>query len=76
MPNVRIDEFIPIIQETFSFSDDLKCRELTVAGTKCVFVYIDGGTDKLLLEQNIILPLRNATEFHAPYLDILYQTVT
>lgn len=72
---MKTDEFIPILKETFSDSDDLKCRELTVAGTKCVFCYIDGGTDKQLLEQDIILPLRNTTEFRAPYLDALYSTV-
>lgn len=76
MRNVKIDEFIPKLKETFSQSDDLKCRELTVAGTRCVFCYIDGGTDKLLLEQNIILPLRNTAEFGPPYLDALNATVT
>ena len=74
MRNVKIDEFIPKLKETFSQSDDLKCRELTVAGTRCVFCYIDGGTDKLLLEQNIILPLRNTAEFGPPYLDALNAT--
>jgi len=76
MPIVKTDEFIPLIKETFSESDDLKCRELTVAGKKCVFAYIDGGTDKLLLEQNVILPLRNATTFEPPYLDALNSIVT
>lgn len=75
MLSVRISEFIQSVQETFSNSDDLKCRELTVAGTPCAFAYIDGGTDKLLLEQNVILPLRNAETFCAPYLDALTETV-
>jgi len=72
---VKIDEFIPLIKQTFCESDDLKCRELTVAGVRCAFAYIDGGTDKLLLEQNIIMPLRNAERFEPPYLDALTQTV-
>lgn len=75
LPNVKIEEFISLIQETFSFSDDLKCRELTVAGKKCVFCYIDGGSDKQLFEQDIILPLRNLTQFEPPYLDTITQTV-
>lgn len=72
---MKIEEFVPLIKQTFCESDDLKCRELTVAGVKCAFAYIDGGTDKLLLEQNIIMPLRNAQQFAPPYLDALTQTV-
>ena len=68
---MKTQEFIPLLKETFSESDDLKCREMTVAGTRCVFAYIDGGSDKLLLEQDIILPLKNAAELNPPHLEAL-----
>ncbi|MDE6302332.1 MAG: spore germination protein [Clostridia bacterium] len=73
---MKIEEFIKTLKQTFSESDDLKCRELTVAGRRCAFAYIDGGTDKLLLEQDVIVPLKRVSEFNAPYLDALLQTVS
>lgn len=75
MTNVELNEFIKKLKETFSESDDLKIRELTVAGVRTAFCYIDGGSDKQLLEQDIILPLKNAAAFQPPYLDALYSTV-
>ncbi|MDE6060129.1 MAG: spore germination protein, partial [Clostridia bacterium] len=72
---MKIDEITNALKETFCNSDDLKCREITVAGKRCLFSYIDGGTDKLLLEQNVILPLSKATSLEPPYLDSLTETV-
>lgn len=75
MQNVEIDKYIDDLKKTFSFSDDLKCREYTVCGKRCVFSYIDGCTDKMLLEQNIILPLKKLTEFPEPHLDAISEAV-
>ncbi len=72
---MEIEEITTAIKDTFINSDDLKCRELTVAGKRCLFAYIDGGTDKLLLEQNVILPLKNASCFESPYIDALNRNV-
>lgn len=72
---VKIEEITKSLKDTFLESDDLKCRELTVAGKQCLFSYIDGGTDKQLLEQDVILPLRNAISFEPPYLDSLLQII-
>ena len=74
MQNVKIDELTKLLKQTFVDSDDLKCRELTVANKRCLFSYIDGGTDKLLLEQNIISPLSKAASLEPPYLDSLTET--
>ena len=50
---MKIEEITTAIKDTFINSDDLKIREYTFAGKRCLFAYIDGGTDKLLLEQDV-----------------------
>ncbi len=73
MPIVKIDELIEKLQTTFSGSDDLKIRQITVGGVRCAFAYIDGSIDKLLLEQSIITPLRHAEKLEEPYVECLAQ---
>ena len=72
---MNIDEATKGIKETFSFSDDLKVRRLSVAGVECAFFYIDGGIDRELFEQSVIRPLSKATTFAPPYLDALESAV-
>jgi len=64
---VKASEFVNKIKQTFYNSDDLKVRELTVGGVNCVFAYLDGGSDRLIFEQNIIRPLLSLEEFSPPY---------
>ena len=68
---VKLTETINEIKKTFSNSDDLKIRELTVGGTRCAFSYIDGGIDRELFEQSIIAPLMKAETFSPPFKEAL-----
>ena len=55
------------IMTTFSYSSDLKWRDIRVGGRKCAFCFIDGGLDRELLELSIIKPLRSAERFEPPF---------
>ncbi len=72
---MNIQEVLSDLKETFSNSDDLKIRELTVCGVRCAFSYIDGGIDRELFEQSIIKPLMQADNFGKPYEDALERIV-
>ncbi len=72
---MNLDDAISKLQQTFSFSDDLKVRELTIADVRAAFAYIDGGIDRELFEQSILKPLIAASEFSKPYADALERTV-
>ena len=54
---MNIVEFKDIISSAFHNSDDLFFREISTANTQCIFSYLDGGSDKLALEQDIIAPI-------------------
>ncbi len=63
------------LRATFCESDDLKLRELTIAGKRCAFAFLDGGIDRLLFEQSIIAPLSAAESFEPPYAESLKKLV-
>lgn len=65
---MNIDELEKRLKTTFSQSDDFKCRRLYVADKNCLFAYIDGNIDKILFEQDVVRPLKNADNFEKPYL--------
>ncbi len=72
---VNVNELQQDLQRTFSFSDDFKCRRLDVGGKRCLFAYIDGNIDKILLEQDVVRPLKNCERLEKPYLQSLQNTV-
>lgn len=72
---MNIDELEKRLKTTFSQSDDFKCRRLYVGDKKCLFAYIDGNIDKILFEQDVVRPLKNAENFEKPYLKSLQNKV-
>ena len=60
---------------SFSQSDDFKCRPLRVGDKNCLFAYLDGNIDKVLFEQDVVRPLKNAERLSSPYLENLQNTV-
>ncbi len=72
---MNIDELEKRLKTTFSQSDDFKCRRLYVGDKKCLFAYIDGNIDKILFEQDVVRPLKNAEDFEKPYLKSLQNKV-
>lgn len=72
---MNIDELEKRLKTTFSQSDDFKCRRLYVGDKKCLFAYIDGNIDKILFEQDVVRPLKNADNFEKPYLKSLQNKV-
>lgn len=54
---VRKKDFKLTLQQEFSYSDDLFFREVDTDTVHAVLCFLDGGSDKLLLEQNVIKPL-------------------
>ena len=60
---------------SFSQSDDFKCRPLRVGDKNCLFAYLDGNIDKVLFEQDVVRPLKNAERLSSPYLETLQNTV-
>lgn len=62
-------------EKTFSNSDDFKCRRLDIGDKRCLFAYIDGNIDKILLEQDVVRPLKNCDKLEKPYLKSLQNTV-
>lgn len=63
------------LSTTFSHSDDFKCRNFSIGKTKCLLAYLDGNIDKLLFEQDVLRPLKNADNISAPYLNWLENTL-
>ncbi len=55
-------DFKDYLSQSFHNSDDLLFREIDTECARCILSYVDGGSDKTLLEQNIISPLLKATE--------------
>ncbi len=72
---MKIDQLEKSLRATFLASDDLIIRPIDICNKPCLFAYIDGGTDKQLLEQDVIKPLRVAQSFKKPYQDCLPQIV-
>ena len=61
--SVTNQEFKAFLSNSFHGSDDLFFREIDTDFVQCILAYIDGGSDKTLLEQDIISPLLKATDF-------------
>lgn len=59
---VTLQDFQNKIKTDFCGSDDLFFRQISTDAVECVLCYLDGGSDKQLLEQNVIAPLLRATE--------------
>lgn len=57
---MKIDKIQQLLLQAFCDSDDLKCRPISIASTKCLFAYLDANIDKTLLEQDVIKPLMQA----------------
>lgn len=68
---MEIDRLIPLLKQTFSQSDDFKCREMQLGDKRCLFAYIDGNIDKILFEQDVFRPLKTAGQLSQPYKDCL-----
>lgn len=58
---MNIVEFKDVISTAFHGSDDLFFREVNTDYVKCIVSYLDGGSDKLVLEQDILSPLLNSS---------------
>ncbi len=50
-------------------------RDLTIANKQAVLFYVDAGTDKQLLEQDVIRPLLGVAELRKPYPDAIADAV-
>lgn len=64
---MRLEEYIQRIQPTFSNSDDLILRELTIANARALIAFLDGGSDKALLDRDIITPLLSLENLEDPH---------
>lgn len=72
---VNIEALTQRLNISFSQSDDFKCRPLRVGDKNCLFAYLDGNIDKVLFEQDVVRPLKNAERLSSPYLENLQNTV-
>ena len=72
---VNIGTLTKRLNISFSQSDDFKCRPLRVGDKNCLFAYLDGNIDKVLFEQDVVRPLKNAERLSSPYLETLQNTV-
>lgn len=72
---MNIEELTKRLNLSFSQSDDFKCRPLRVGDKNCLFAYLDGNIDKVLFEQDVVRPLKNAERLSSPYLENLQNTV-
>ena len=72
---VNIETLTKRLNISFSQSDDFKCRPLRVGDKNCLFAYLDGNIDKVLFEQAVVRPLKNAERLSSPYLENLQNTV-
>lgn len=72
---VNIETLTKRLNISFSQSDDFKCRPLRVGDKNCLFAYLDGNIDKVLFEQDVVRPLKNAERLSSPYLETLQNTV-
>ena len=50
------------MSQSFHNSDDLFFREANTDFVQCILCYLDGGSDKIVLEQDILSPLLSAKE--------------
>lgn len=57
---VTLQDFKNKLTTEFHDSDDLFFRQITTDNVSCVLCYLDGGSDKQLLEQNVIAPILRA----------------
>lgn len=53
------------VTEIFHSTGDLLTREITANGKACALFYIDGLSDKMLLEQDVIAPISNSKTLFA-----------
>lgn len=72
---VNIETLTKRLNISFSQSDDFKCRPLRVGDKNCLFAYLDGNINKVLFEQDVVRPLKNAKRLSSPYLETLQNTV-
>ncbi len=72
---VNIETLTKRLNISFSQSDDFKCRPLRVGDKNCLFAYLDGNIDKVLFEQDVVRPLKNAERLSSPYIETLQNTV-
>lgn len=59
---MTISEFKDYMSQSFHNSDDLFFREVNTDFVQCILCYLDGGSDKIVLEQDIVSPLLSAKE--------------
>ena len=54
---MNIESLKHAIHSSFSFTDDLILRNLTVGNHPALLVFLDGGSDKTLLDRDVISPI-------------------
>lgn len=64
---MEITQIVTLLKQTFSNSNDFKCRELQLGEKRCAFAYIDGNIDRILFEQDLFRPLKQANTLYEPY---------
>ena len=72
---MKIDQIIDAAKSTFCFTDDLICREILIAKRRALFVFLDGGTDKTLLDRDVIAPLLALDKLEEPIVKSLQNAV-
>ena len=72
---MKIDEYKKRITATFSCTDDLIVRPLTIADTPALLVFLDGCSDKTLLDRDVISPLLDLKNLPSPHEDTLQNAV-
>ncbi|MBO4555082.1 MAG: spore germination protein [Clostridia bacterium] len=72
---MRVDEYNQRITATFSCTDDLIIRPLTIGGKSALLVFLDGGSDKTLLDRDVIAPLLQLENLDEPHLNAIQNTI-
>ena len=64
---MKLEDIISRTKSTFFDTDDLICRHFIVANKQAYFVFLDGCTDKELLDRDVILPLSQLENLSEPF---------
>ena len=72
---MRVDEYLTKIQAAFYDTDDLICRPLDVAGHPSLIVFLDSGSDKALLDRDVVTPLSTLQSLGDPHKNSIQRAV-
>ncbi len=64
---MKIADTLEKLKNDFFNTSDLIIREFKAGGRNCALVFLDSGTDKELLDRDVIRPLVAANKFEPPY---------